>query len=219
MYAAEVHFMDRQLGRLLEYLEERNLSQGTAVVVIADHGESLSEHGIFFSHSGLFETQLRIPFMARIPGFPSNLTAKAIVTHLDVVPTVSELFDVRLEHDLPGLSLVPLLNGSGSPELAARQNFIQESAHNNQVVHRSGRWKLIWPIMKHHPVLTPEPQLFDLQEDPDEVDNLAPERADVVKQLARPLRPWISKKPIPKGQISVSDPETLERLKALGYVQ
>jgi arylsulfatase A-like enzyme len=216
MYAGEIHNLDRELGRVLEFLDRSRQADRTAVVVIADHGESLGEHEIFFDHRGLYETQLHVPFLLRVPGFPAGLRPVTTVSQLDVAPTLAELFGVSLEHELRGSSLVPLLRGEPSEALEGRRWLVHESNRNAEVAVRSGRWKLIWPIEREGPATVP--QLFDLEADPAEANDLSRGRRDVVADLSARLRPWIAAGAKERHH-EVADSDAMRRLKALGYVR
>lgn len=222
MYAGEVHYMDRELGRLMAYLDRSGLAERTAVFVIADHGESLGEHGIFYGHAGLYETQLHIPFMVRVPGFPGGSRPENLVSQVDVAPTIAELFGVSLRHAVPGeptgVSLVPWLTDAASAR-SARTRLVSEHADNLEVAHRRGRWKLIFSVAED-PVLPSRPRLYDLEADPREEHDLSTQRPDILEQLEKGLDPWISLGRVwasERAPIEVS-PEAIERLRALGYV-
>jgi arylsulfatase A-like enzyme len=217
MYAAEIHYADRELGRLLAALDGLAARRDTVVVVVGDHGESLGEHGIYYGHDGIYEQQLRIPLIIHVPGLGAS-RSDALVTTLDLVPTISELTGVRLRRDLSGSSLVPLLAGEDSPALAARDRFVHQHAKNLSVALRDGGWKLIWPIFKRHRVLPNRPQLFNLREDPQERVDLAAQQPERVRAMRRELLPWIKLGRVTRGDSPELDDEALEHLRALGYL-
>jgi arylsulfatase A-like enzyme len=185
------------------------------VVVVGDHGESLGEHGIFYDHVGIYETQVRVPFIVRVPGFPPGLDAEHSVTHLDIAPTIAELFALELEAG-PGSSLVPSLRGERDGPAAPDEVLIQETSANRQVAVRRGGWKLIWPIASAH-VLSDVPELYDLDSDPDETRNLAREHPARVAELKRHVEPWIRLGFV--EPFADLDPESLDALRSLGYVR
>ena len=215
MYAGEVHYADREVGRLLDELEARGLADSTLVIVTADHGESLGEHGIFYEHMGLYEPQIRVPLIIAVPGLEPRVVDTRVST-LDITPTIAELLGVALETPISGLSLVPLLEGRTTEALESRA-LVHENAANHSVCVRSGRWKLIWPINTEHPILPGEPELYDLEADPDELDNLAGRIPERVAELKPLVQPWIDLGPKPvSGEL---DAETLAELRALGYTE
>lgn len=110
-YAGEVRYFDTWLGRLLEAAEAADDGRGLIVVITADHGESLGEDGIYFSHGYATTPNLvHVPLLLHAPGIPPGRVAD-LVHHVDVLPTLLELLDQPLPEGLAGLSLVPLLQG------------------------------------------------------------------------------------------------------------
>ncbi len=217
MYAAEIHTVDRQLGRLLAGLEQAGLAQDTVVVVVADHGESLGEHGIYYGHDGIYEQQLKIPLIIHVPGLAAT-RSDALVTTLDLAPSIGELTGIRLRRESSGLSLVPLLRGEDDPAFAARRRFVHQHAKNHAVALREDGWKLIWPIYKRDPVLPNQPELYHLREDPDELVNLAAAQPERVRAMREQLRPWIELGRVKRGDAPALDEAALEHLRALGYL-
>ena len=220
MYAAELAYTDQQLGRLFHYLDKSGLAENTVVVLTADHGEHFGEHGLYYDHAGLYETALHIPLIVHVPGTPSaELGARSdeLVSHLDILPTLVELFELRVGSATPGRSLLPLL--AGEPDrFESRDSLIFESAHNHQIAIRSEQWKLIVPINLEHRFLGTEPELFDLSVDPGEEQDLASEHPDVVKRLAFQLTPWLETGTIDKGELPQMSEEVQSGLEGLGYL-
>ena len=220
MYAAEIHHTDAELGRLLDALAAGPRGERTIVVVTADHGESLGEHGIFYAHTGLYEPQLHVPLIVHAPGAPP-LRSDALVSSLDIAPTIAELAGVEIGRGaLPGLSLAPpRARRQAEPALAAPRVLVHQNAHNLAVAVREGDWKLIWPLAKDHPLLSGEPELYDLAHDPGETDDRAAREPERVAALRQHLERWIARGPIEHGTLPHLDPKALERLRALGYLQ
>ena len=217
MYHAEVHATDAQVGRLLDAVAAR-AGQRTLVVVTADHGESLGEHGIYYAHTGLYEPQLHVPLIVHAPGL-APLRSDALVSSLDIAPTVAELAGVELHNPTAkGLSLARLLRGEADARVAERTTFVHQNAHNFAVAVRRGNWKLIWPIAPDHPILGTKPQLFDLAHDPGETRNLAEQEPARLAELRQLVDPWVARGPVERHTENVS-PEALEQLRALGYLR
>jgi arylsulfatase A-like enzyme len=217
MYRAEVHATDAQVGRLLDAVAARG-GERTAVVVTADHGEALGEHEIFYAHTGLYEPELRVPLAIRVPGL-APLRSDALVSGLDIAPTLAELAGVELRNSaVAGVSLARLLRGEPEPRLAERTTLVYQNAHNFAVAVRRGDWKLIWPIAPDHPILGTTPQLFDLAKDPGELRNLAGAEPARLAELREVAEPWVARGPIERETEHV-DPEALEQLRALGYLR
>jgi arylsulfatase len=116
-YVGEIHYLDTWLGRLLEAAEAADDGRGLIVVITADHGESLGEDGIYFSHGYATTPNLvHVPLLLHAPGFSQRRVAD-LVHHVDVLPTLLDLLDQPRPEGLAGLSLVPLLqSGAALPE-------------------------------------------------------------------------------------------------------
>ena len=218
MYAAEVHHTDAEVGRLLAAVAAK-AGDRTAIVVTADHGESLGEHDIYYAHTGLYDPQLHVPLIVHWPGAPA-VRSDALVSALDIAPTITELTGVSLATGaLPGVSLAPTVRGGSDPKLAAPRVLIHQNAHNLAVAVRDGGWKLVWPMGSDHPLLSGKPELFDLAADPGETRNLAAAEPARVEALRAHLERWIAKGPIARENVPHLDAEAVDRLRALGYLQ
>jgi arylsulfatase A-like enzyme len=215
MYAAELFLVDRELGRLLDALDDAGARDETVVVVVGDHGESLGEHGIHYDHKGLYEESLAVPLLVSVPGLPARRVDIPVST-LDVAPTLTELLGVRLGHALPGASLVRALSGEPDPALTGR-TFVHQHMKNQAVAVRRGDWKLIWPINTEHPLFAAGPELYDLGTDPSESRDLAASEPGRVEELRAWIAPWIELGQVRAGKRADLDEEALERLRALGY--
>lgn len=113
-YDGSLHYIDSQLGRLIRELEGMGILDDTIFVFTADHGESLTEHGIFFDHHGLYEELIHVPLVMSYPkAVPAN-RVKTAVQHPDLLPTVLDLAGIGYSSaDIDGKSLVPLFGEAG----------------------------------------------------------------------------------------------------------
>lgn len=109
-YAGEVSFVDAQFGRLLAHLSAEGVLEDTIIVFVGDHGESLGEAGVWFNHGGdLEEAALKVPMVLAWPGhIPAEERVETPVGLVDVAPTILSLLDVELNAQ-DGLDLGPLL--------------------------------------------------------------------------------------------------------------
>lgn len=107
-YDGEIRRVDDQIARLLEQLEDAGQRENTLVVITADHGESLTEHGYFFDHGNeLYLPSARVPFILSGPGVPRRAEpVEGITRTVDILPTLLALLDRPAIPDLPGRSLV-----------------------------------------------------------------------------------------------------------------
>ena len=110
-YYASVSFIDAQLGRLLDALDELELTDKTIVVFWSDHGYHLGEHNGIWQKRTLFEQSSRAPLIFRVPGAKGNgQPSPRVVEFVDIYPTVMDAAGLEIPDDLDGKSLMPLLN-------------------------------------------------------------------------------------------------------------
>ena len=137
------------------------------------------------------------------------------VTQLDLAPTLSELFGLEPFEGRDGTSLLPFLRGEHVRTLDDR-DLIFEAAHNAQVAVRRGRWKLIWPL-KTVPRLPAQPELYDLEADPDELIDRFDEEPEVVAKLLPAIDRWLARSKLRPDELPSLPEDVLEELKNLGY--
>jgi arylsulfatase A-like enzyme len=121
LYAGEVLYLDSEVRRLLDGLAALDLADDTIVLLIADHGEEFREHGLMGHGKALFEESVHVPLLMRAPGIaPGGLRVPALVSLVDVLPTLLEVASVDPPPGLQGRSLIPLLSDPSAPGLADR---------------------------------------------------------------------------------------------------
>jgi arylsulfatase A-like enzyme len=214
-YFSEIHFMDYHVGKLLAELRHQGIAERTLVVITADHGEGLGEHGELTHSYYVYDSTMRVPLIVALPGTlePGRRVAQPVRT-ADIAPTVLELAGLPPLNDIQGVSLAPLLFGrSLPPELDAYgESFEPLAMFGTNVLRfiRHGRWKYIHKV---------NPQLFDLSEDDGELVNLATEKPQVVEELRERLLAWVrgDYKEREDNRTTI-DAETLQQLAALGYM-
>lgn len=183
-YFATVSYLDAQIGRVLDTLDEQGLADDTLVVYTSDHGFSLGDHYIFGLFH-MFEESLRVPMIMAGPGIAQASHIERPVSHTDLYPTFLEFCGVDLteeEKGIGGQSLWPLVDGSGKASKPVFAEYHGTATTSGGYVIRDGHHKMI------HFVDMP-PQLFDLSQDPEEAHNLAenPEYALLLQQLMTKL--------------------------------
>jgi iduronate 2-sulfatase len=168
-YYASVTFMDAQVGKLLDAVDESGLSQNTIIVFWSDHGYLLSEHGQWKKQS-LFEEAARVPLLIAYPGAKGNgKVSERVVELIDLYPTLAKLCGMHPPQYLAGADLTPLLN---DPKLKwERPAYTQVLRYKENVMGRSvrtERWRYTeWGVGVHGA------QLYDHKKDPFEYKNLA----------------------------------------------
>ncbi|MDX8524543.1 choline-sulfatase [Mesorhizobium sp. MSK_1335] len=170
-YFANISYVDDKLGELLDVLQRTRMLDDTIILFCSDHGDMLGERGLWFKMS-FFEGSVRVPLMIAGKGVPAGLI-EAPVSNLDVTPTLCDLAGIDIAAIAPwtdGQSLLPLLDGKPhtAPVLI---EYAAEGSYAPLVAIRDGKYKFV------HCELDP-PQLFDLEADPLERDNLAEDPAN-----------------------------------------
>ncbi len=165
-YYANVSYIDYQIGRALQTLDRLDLTKKTIVVYTSDHGEHLMEHRLFQKH-GMYEASVGVPLTIRCPDvIPAGLRKKSMVELIDLFPSLLEMTGVPRAEGLEGHSFVKLVQG---PEEDDRREAFSEyypGKYGAERMIRSGPWKYAYT----HGDLE---QLYNLDEDPDEMENLA----------------------------------------------
>lgn len=218
-YRGAVAFTDAQVGRVLSFLKDRGLADRTIVIVAADHGEGLGEHGEETHGFFVYETSMHVPLIVRAPF--SNTTGRRVaqpVRTVDILPTVLDLLQVPTPDSLAGVSLAPLMAGAREIPNVSMDGYgeamypLHHYGWSELTATRTDRYKLID---------APRPELYDLELDPKELNNIFEQRRSVGDAMLRNLRDkkraMAADAPAaPKNQDV--DPETRARLAALGYV-
>lgn len=210
-YVGEIAFVDQQIGRLLEALDARGLTERTIVVVAGDHGESRGEHGERDHGVFLYQSVLRVPLIVQAPGIPPRRVAD-VVSLTDIMPTMLDLLGVPVPPS-DGATLAGALHGHARPaerEVYAESLYPRHLGWSPLFALRSGRYKLID---------APRPELYDLESDPFEEQNVYEQRRSVAAamtgRMAR-IRPAADATSAPREL--EPPPELRHRLGALGYL-
>lgn len=210
-YNGAIAFVDREIKRLVKTLQKCGILDKTLVIVTADHGESLTEHGIYFDHHGLYEPSIHVPLIFSYPGvLPKGKRVSAFVQHVDLVPTILDLLGIDIDHELDGKSLLPLI--SGEVEQLHSEVYIEESDTQRKRAIRTRDYKYSYSLTAEDAVCRycgrihgGHEELYDLNEDPGETQNIAEQRPDILASLKRRLFDWLeyaNEKKIIKEKVS-----------------
>jgi choline-sulfatase len=208
-YKGEVAAADDALRPLLEPLLEAGREGRTLVVLTADHGESLGEHGEKTHGIFAYEGPLRVPLIVYGPRLFRPAVVTDVVGHADLLPTILEAVALPVPEGLPGRSLVPLARGS-APE---RPLYFEALSGTT-----TRRWAPLYGVLRDRSkyIDLPIPELYDLAADPGETNNLAATRPE---QLERMRAALVRFRAADAGlSAAVESAETRERLRALGYL-
>lgn len=214
-YDGEIAFVDSAVGRLVSKIEALGMLERTLIVAIADHGESLGEHGEEDHGVFLYDSVLHIPWIMRLPGRDRAGTVVAEqVRAIDLMPTVLDAVGVAAVPRLDGESVLGVVRGRprANPPLSYAETWYPKFHFGWSELRsaRVGEWKF---------VDAPRPELFDLRTDRSEELNVVQRQAGVAGRLHADLRAVAD-------ALGAADPataappdrETIERLRSLGYV-
>ncbi len=218
-YVGEIAWTDSLVGRLTSWLDDTGRSDDTYVVVTADHGESLGEHGESEHGLLLYESAIRVPLIIATPfDEPQRIQRHELVSLIDIMPTVLELTGLETPEEVHGRSLVPLFTNDAEVEGRTDERVYAETFYPR--LHFG--WSELQAILEptHKLIISPEPELYDLLQDPEEQQDLASERAataEALRREAEELVAQLEENANPADTVTL-DQETLQRLAALGYI-
>lgn len=226
LYDGEIAYMDHHLGRVLEVLDGPELRPSTAIIVVADHGESLTEHDYFFDHGEyVYQPSMSVPLIVRPPGrwpAPARRVVPTQVQTVDIFATSLSLLGQPVPEPGPSRDLTPLW--SLATEAVGRLSFgegcrpWEVEALYPDLWPNAGKWQFVF----EHPwklVVAPYLKrggLYRLDIDPGELLDLTHQHPDVVERLWNELRIWRENAAVSEIQV---DPDNQDRLRALGYVE
>ncbi len=219
LYAGEVRFADRQIGRVIDFLESAGLRKDTLIVLTSDHGEELGEHWDFYEHNrSLFQGVLRVPLIVVDPRVEGGRRVEATVQLVDIAPTLLDLTGQFVDEQVDGRSLAKLVRGEPAPP--PRDFAYAQSPDNPDYFHRGNSYAYLRGGSKVLMYGRGDPEVFDVSEDPGEQHNL--HRVDDVEQaelLARAvtLREYLVDQSDGAHRHRVPLDGQRQRLQALGY--
>ena len=213
-YLGSVAAIDRNLGRILDELDRLKLSDNTLVIYTSDHGYNIGQHGILHKGNGtwiltenppatqnipsglrpnMYDTSLRVPALIRWPKrIPAGKTIERTITHLDWLPTILSATRTTLPSNtrIHGQTILPLITGEGPlnrTDDLYTEFSVQHTMRADMRSYRTAQWKLTQDFLNPG-----RDELYDLQVDPDETNNLAnSDRQDAqtaYKHLAQLIR-------------------------------
>ena len=186
--------MDRNIGRLLDWLETKDMRSNTLVVFMSDNGMNMGHHGIYGKGNAtwpqnLFDTSVKVPcLISRPKHVPQNQVNTDLLSQYDWLPTILDYVGARhyIPSGLPGRSFAPVLTGQPAEN---RENIFVFDEYGPVRMIRSQEWKLVWryPAGAH--------ELYNVAEDPDERVNLfnQPGYADRIRGLRDELEAWFAR--------------------------
>ncbi len=181
-------YIDHWTGRVLDTLEQQGLADDTIVVFTSDHGEMVGSHGFVYKGAYMYDGVQRVPFIMRAPGvIPEGLQTDALGSSVDLLPTLAEMMGIEAPPETQGRSMLPLV--SGQADRGREMTFTEMNSPGLGIVMaRTDRYKFCYNWKKRQ-----VDELYDMQEDPLELENLAvdPEHAELAGEMRERVIEWM----------------------------
>ena len=216
LYDGNLAYADQVIGSLRRHLEQEGLWQRTVVIVTADHGEALLEHGFITHGEQVYDESTWIPLVIRLPGGPRGVRVTGFVDLLALAPTIADVFGLvprdGSARGFAGGSLLPLVFGAPGKDAV----FSRTVGEKPQYALRDARFRFVFNTRYG------QEELYDLDQDPAEQVNVVRSRPVVASCYRQALAQWIrglergAERKEARPELPI---EVVENLKALGYVR
>jgi arylsulfatase A-like enzyme/Flp pilus assembly protein TadD len=211
-YDGEVAYADEIVGRLLQDLKRRGWYDNATVIVLSDHGEGLGDHGELEHGLFVYDEVIRVPWIMKLPASRSGgRQIAAPIQHLDLMPTLLTSAGLPPMPSLRGRDLTALLNHRGQ---LAPQGIYSEALYPRY--HFGWSELLSLTDERYRFIKAPREELYDLDRDPDEKQNIVAERSQAASAMRSALDALVAGRAIDAP--SAVSAEDRQRLAALGYV-
>jgi len=216
-YDGAIRSMDHEIGRLIGRLKELKLYENTTIVITSDHGEAFGEGGFVNHRQSLHQDQVHIPLVIKYPGVDQTVTDNRLVSLVDVFPTILASAGVAIPEGLHGQSVLSPQGGFDHPIFA--EAYVDLILARLRPSHPARQFAIFRDNMKLVSNSNGKHELYDLSQDPSEQQNLYSTNVQTAKNLQTDLNHWLDSIPMAVQAKTEMDVRTLERLKALGYIQ
>lgn len=184
-YDAGIKYTDHHLNEFFTFLKKEKLWDSTLLIVTSDHGEEFMEHNIFGHGTGLYETLVHVPLIVKMPRFFNGRARRVagLTELIDIMPTVLDMLDIRLEGQMQGESLLPLITGKKK----VGKKMIFASLRNKRLEDKRSVRTERWRYMISDQNFSDKDEFFDVQSDPLEQTNLIREKINGMQTLKSEL--------------------------------
>jgi arylsulfatase A-like enzyme len=205
-YDGAIAYLDDQLGRFFAQLKQSGLYDPALIIVTSDHGELFGKNGFRGHRTPMYEGTVRVPLIIKFPYSKRVGREKKEIQLSDLFSTIFSICEIPMPENVSGKPF----GKPSSPAVAEYENALMGQ---HRILY-DGQYKYFFYERKR------PAELYDLKKDPSENDNLAENQPAVVKLLDEKLKQWvIAHPPRYESTDTVVSPETVEGLKALGYIQ
>ena len=215
LYAGEIAFTDHCIGQVLGKLKELGLYDSTLIIITADHGEMLGEHGEMTHAYYIYQSAIKVPLIIRFPNSSGPKTVKEVVGLVDIVPTVCNLLDIEAPAQVQGKDLSGYMQEEG---FSYPDRYVYCESLFPTKYDANPLYGVVTDKYKY--IQTTRDELYDLAVDPKEGNNILEQKSQHARILKDELM-QIMESSIPSegsGGKTELDAETRRRLESLGYV-
>lgn len=215
LYLGEVAYVDYSLGNFFNFLKEEKIFNNLFIILTSDHGEAFGEHNEVNHSTFIYDTTLHIPLI--IKANKSVFKNKIIfnqVSLVDIMPTILDFLNIKIPNFCQGKSLLPYIKGNNK-EKSSSSIYLETYAPfldynwSSLIGWRNYPWKYI---------KAPNEELYKLDTDPNEINNLISYYPNIAKQMRKELSLFLSKQKQKQQEFLSLNNKDLEKLKALGYI-
>jgi arylsulfatase A-like enzyme/Tfp pilus assembly protein PilF len=215
LYSGEIAYADHELGRLIAWLKQKQLYEGTAIVFLSDHGESLGEHGEQEHGFFVYDSTVHVPLIVKPPA-GSGIRPGRVARPVETTAVAPALLHLAGLND----AIAQQFNSHG---LFGAQAAKEDEAYSETFYPFSSfGWSPLHAVetSRYHYIDAPVAELYDVVADPAEKTNIAPQQSATVAVLKDKLQSLLRKNPFTPSNASSSglSPDAAEKLRALGYV-
>jgi len=215
-YAGEIAYTDKYIGRVIKKLKETDLYDSTLIIITADHGEMLGEHGEDEHSFFIYESAIKVPLIIKSPAGPKGKRISNIVNLVDIVPTICSFLGISAPLPVHGRNILSgdfIGRGTANEERYTYCESLAATKHkgNSLLGLVTTKWKYIQ---------TTRPELYNLEEDKQEVNNLIVKQSRRARLMREHLKLILDEQSY-KGEFDNTltlDYESLKNLESLGYV-
>ena len=214
LYGGEVAYVDQQLGTLFKFFEREKYKDYPLIIITSDHGESLGEHGELTHGVFAYNSTLHIPLIIFQPKvFPKPKVIQKVVRHVDIAPTILDILSLKIPDTIQGRSLLPLVKHPSKWE----EDWCY---FENLSPNLNRNWAPLYGLIQENYkfISLPIPELYNLESDIEEKNNLATKEKRLLNKLKKDLDNLLSKEKHPVLARRLENRETLEKLRTLGYI-
>lgn len=213
-YDAEIAFEDQELGRFLDVVRKKSLAGKTLILLLSDHGEGLGQHGEDGHGIFLYDSTVRIAWIMDGPGIPAGVRVQPQAREIDALPTVLNLLGGKVSSAIQGTTMVPAFSGKAVPTTYSYEETLYPKINMGWAELR-GIHTAHWMYIR-----APKPELYDLDKDPGELNNVIAAQPKEFRELDAQLK-LLSRLDSNNTETVVTQPmdqKTIEQLRSLGYV-